>query len=1032
MRSRAILLALLAPLAAASWAGADDTPRPKKRPREFDFGQPEPAPGAPSTTPGSPSPRPSATNPTDDPEVAAIRREIQGLSTWPARDGVRAAESLLLRGPAVCTYLVEALSGTERSLQPGAAWVLGKVGEPAHVVPILQAAARLNGYRAEAFFDAALALAPERTKEWLIGFLSLDRAQLRDEATRFLAKTLVPADAARIAQLVDSDKIGARVAGLRLLEPVQAPDLEDRLSRALSDVAPQVSRTAATLLALRAQAPEIQRLNALARDGEARERAYAVLALADVARSRQVNPYEPLTLIEVIGRRGLLHPDKLNRVTAGIGLAWGALDATDGPTMALVDSTVVDVLVDALVGDHFRDFEVLADPVFGALRRLSGQDLPGNAVAWATWWQGERGTFHARRSLTTVSDGDLPFSWVRYESVASDGRRRSATFVPTGATKAGAYVLPRAMFLSLVDVLKEAGIFDPRLKSRARADEHVSVSLGVRNLESRLGLSPREDAERYPMLKLRFESLVEANLWQRYRDVDAWPDARAWWEATAREVEQADPDVRDELLRSQIVNAFDDLGTDVARAEALDRLAASPKPLTQAQALTLLKAAVGSATMGELELRALRMALGDATHEDVKQQAIEGLAGRNEPAALEVLAALLAQGGPERVRDAFTDARPSVRQAAANAALRLISLTDPAVDAAGAQEVTQRLQPGLDVLRKDEPAVAIQALVALSRLGDPAVLPQLEALYRAGDLGQKTRVVEAAGDIPGDGAHGLLTMVLAEPGTGTSGLRAAALRSLARTNHPNAVRLLRYYLLTDVSPEVQDAAGDALAGLASDEARFAVIEALTQGERDAAKRARLVDVLGRFEGRTVEEVIQRQLEDASPQVVAVAALRAGARGLAPAVPHLIALLRRGSDVERDRALAVLEDLTCRRLSVPGYGEKADQYETWWSTAKAGTDRSWFRDALEQRGYDVSQMISYVKGEPSLAPVPTLLRALRDEDPMLRNAAARALERLAGRSFGPVGRGVPELEATRTAELWVAWWETEGRAALPPR
>ncbi len=1024
-----VLLLVLA-LAAAPGAGADDTPRPKKRPRDFDFGQPEAPPTPAPTTPGAPASRPPAGAPADDPDGQVIRREVAALATWPARDGVRAAESLLLRGPAVCPYLVEALAATDRSVQPGAAWVLGRAGEPTHVVPILQSAARLNGWRAEVFFDAAHALAPERAKEWLIGFLSLDRAQLREEATRYLAKSVGPADAGRIALLVDADKVGARIAGLRLLEPARVADLEDRLTRALSDVAPQVSRVAATLLGLRAQAPELQRLNALAREGEARERAYAVLALADVARSRQLNPYEPLTLAEIIGRRGLLHPDKLNRVTAAVGLAYGALDATDETTMRLVDSTVVDVLVDALVGEHFRDFEVLSDPVFAALRRLSGQDLPANAVAWAAWWQGARGSFQARRALTAVAEADLPVSWVRYEAVASDGRRRNATFVAVGGSRAGAYVVPKAAFLSLVDALRDAGIFDARLRSRARSDEHVAVTLGVRNLESRLGLSPREDAERYAVLKLRFESLEEANLWQRYRDVDAWPDARAWWDATAQAFEQADPDVRADLLRSHVVNAFDDLGSDPARAEALDRLAASPVPLTKAQAATLLRAAVTAPAMGETEMRALRMALGDAADAGLQQQAVEGLAARGEPAALDVLAALLAQDGPERVRDAFADARPSVRRAASRAAVRLISLTDPSIDAAGAEQVVGRLRPGLDVLVKDEPAVAVEALVALSRLGEPTVMPQLEALYRAGDVGQKERVVEAAGWIPGDAAHGLLTMVLAETGPGTSGIRAAALRSLARTGHPNAVRLLRWYLLTDVAPDVQTAAADALAGLGTDEARFALLEELTKGEKDVGRRARLVDVLGRFDGRTVEEVLQRQLDDPAAEVVAVAALRGGAKGLAPAVPHLIALLRRGSDAQRDQALAVLEELTCRRLTATGYGEKADQYESWWATAKVGTDRTWFRDALEQRGYDVGQLNSYVKGDPGLAPVPTLLRALRDDDPALRVGAARGLERLAGRSFGPVGRGVPELEVVRAAELWVTWWETEGQATAP--
>lgn len=1024
------LLALLAPpLALGGWAAAaraEDPPRPKKRPKDFDFGQPEKPAAAPGT-PGAAPTRPTA--PDADAEAAAIRREIGLLGTWPARDGVRAAESLLLRGPSATPYLTEALAGGDRTVQPGAAWVLGKVGEETHVVPILQAAARLNGYRAEVFFDAAAALSPERTKEWLFGFLSLDRAQLREESTRWLLRSLQPVDAPRVAQLTESDKVGARAAGLRLLDAVKAADAEDRLARALSDVAPVVARTAASLLALRSREGDLGRLNALAREGEARERAYAVLALADVARARQVNPFEPTTLIDIMGRRGLLHPDKLNRVTAAIGLVYGALDSSDETTVKLLDGTVVDVLVDALVGEHFRDFEVLADPVFGALRRVSGQDLPGNAVAWGTWWQAERSRFQARRSLQAVVDADLPFSMVRYEGVGPDGRRRSAVFAPLGAQRPGAYLVPREVFLSLVAALKDVGIFDAGSRARRQVGEHASVTLAVRNLESRVGLSPADSPDTYGHLKARFESLEEANLWQRYRDTDRWPDLRAWHEAVSAEMaEAADASVRAALLRSQMLAAFDDLPSDVARAEALDRLMVGGEPLTQSQARMLLQGVLSLPALGDVELRALRLALTDGTEEATRREALDGLAQRGEPAALELLAALLAQGGVERVREAFTDARPSVRAAACRAAVTLVERTDPATDAAGAARLVERLKPGLDILRKDEPAVAVRALVALARLGDASVMPQMETLYREGDAGQKQRVVAALGEIPGDGAHGLLTLVLSEQGPGATGLRAEALGALARTNHPNAVRYLGFYLLSDPAPEVQRAAGDALVGLGTPDARFSLIEALTRGEKDAVRRARLIDVLGRFDGRLVEEVLQRQLDDTAPEVVAVAALRGGAKGIAAAVPHLIALLRRGGDAERDQALAVLEDLTCRRVAVPGYGEKADAYEAWWTLAKVGTDRTWFREALESRGYDVSSLVTYVKGEPGLAPVPLLLKALRDDDPVVRSGAARALERLSGRSLGPVGRGVPELEAAATADLWTDWWETEGRAA----
>ena len=1040
MRQRLLLLALIAPLAFTALdqrggAVADDTPKTRRpKPKEFDFGPPA-VPVTPGAQPAADTPR-AATKPAPeagDPEAVAIRKEIARLTTWPARDGVHAAESLLLRGPVASPFLVEALAGGERALQPGAAWILGRVGEPAHVRPILQAAARLNGYRAETFFDAAQALDPEQAKNWLIGFLSLDRAQLREEATRYLMKFVGPSDAPRITDLSDSDKVGARVAGLRLLEPVAAPDIEERLVRALSDVAPPVARTASGLLAFRAREAELGRLNALARDGEARERAYAVLALADSSRSRGLNTFEVPTITELVGRRGLLHPDKLNRVCAAVGLAYGALDTQEASVGALLDGAVIDALIDAVGGDHYRDFEVLSDAVFGALRRLSGQDFPSTAVAWAQWWQRERGSFHARRSLKELTPADLPFASVRYEAVGKDGSRRGALFVPQEAgQRAASLLLPRDVFLSLVEALKDLGAFQGRPHGRPRSDEHVAVVLTVRNQESRVTVAASEDAGGYAVLRARFVGLEQANLWQQYRDTDRWPDAATWWEAQAREMEQAEPELRLDLLRSAVVNAWDDLAGDAERTDALERLEAVGGGLTAVQAKTLLTAAAARPTVTALELRAVRLALALGPPVETRAAAVEALSARNEPEAVGLLASLLADSGVESVRSAFADPRPTVRQAAARAATDLIDQLDATLDPDGLKALEERLRPGLEVLRKDEPAVHLQALLALVRLGDGSVLPEMEALYRDGDLGLRVNVTEALGGLPDQQAHGTLTRILGEPDEEGASLRAAALRSIARTRHPNAVRLLSFYLLSDMSAEVQDAAADALVGLGSDEARFAVIEALTRGEKDAQRRARLVDVIGRFDGRIVEEVLTRQLDDAAPEVVAVAALRAGEKGLPAAVPHLIALLRRGSDVERDQALRVLEDLTYQRLAAPGFGVKADQYEAWWGSAKVGSERGWFRDALVAHGYDASMMVGYVRGEASLAAVPVLLRALRDEDPLLRQGAARALERSAGRSFGAVNRSVPLSDVERIADRWSAWWETEGLAAAAGR
>ena len=116
-----------------------------------------------------------------------LQEELQALKTWPDKKGVRAAESLLLRGPETVPYLVEILNAKESPYQPGAAWVLGHLGEPAHIQVILRAAAkRRTGGRADAFFKAAWNLDPAKTKHWLFSFLTLNRPVFRQKATEFL------------------------------------------------------------------------------------------------------------------------------------------------------------------------------------------------------------------------------------------------------------------------------------------------------------------------------------------------------------------------------------------------------------------------------------------------------------------------------------------------------------------------------------------------------------------------------------------------------------------------------------------------------------------------------------------------------------------------------------------------------------------------------------------------------------------------------------------------------------------------------
>ncbi|MCA9314797.1 MAG: HEAT repeat domain-containing protein [Planctomycetes bacterium] len=1026
-----LVLAVATAVDVALPARADDPP--KKR-DEFDFGSP-PAEGgtkAPGTT------RPEA--PIDRTE-RAIRAELDELRGWPEqRSGQRAAEALFLRGQEVIPYLVAVLKNGDPAMQPGAAWVLGKIGEPVHVQVILGAAAqRTNASRAEVFFRAAYGLSAENAKSWLISFLGLaNRPLFRREATRFLAEHVTNADAPGVLQLLDGRKAPVRIAGLQLLRPAGVADADSRLLQALADSDPEVATTAAELLGRGGDAAMTQQLNELARSGEARERAYATLALAEQARVRLTEPFEVATLAALSGQRGLAHPLKLTRAAAGVGLAFGAASSGDEALLALLDQAVIDVLVDAVGGDHFRDYESVRGPAFAALRRLTGKDLPETAVDWAQWWRGARGSFRARRPLERLEASDLPQASVRITVVEANGLRRTAEFAPQSApSRPNVLWLQDPAFAALVGFFEGLGIFQGPESGEERTDEHVAVTLAVGNQRRRMVLTPDDDTadndRPTTRTRLRFDALLEANEWQTYVDTDKWLDRKVWWERNQEGLEAAGPDERTDFLRSAIVASFDDLPDDLAKAQALYRLQRLGGRLSGAEAAVLARELAGAPAFGVMEKDGLRWILRQG-HDEVRAELLGLLADRPEDEARRVLAHILMEGGIAVLKESYSDPRAGMRAAGALATRLLMSGEDGEVEEAVRERAKERLRPSLEVLALDEdPRVSVESLLAMAYFGDPSVVERLETLFRDGDLGTRLEVARALGFIPGNAAHPFLTRVLAEErGEGSGALRAAALRSMARAGHKDAVRLLGYYLTNDRDRQVQEAAAEALAELGSAEARFMIVDELMRGPSQADRRARLVDTLGRFEGDVVVEQLRRHLGDESPDVVAAAALRGAERGMGETVPYLVALLRGGTGSEKERARVALEVLTSIRFDERSPTLLAERYQGWYERERVGTARTWFRDALKRKGYDVTGFGLYLKGEPDETTVPLFIRVLRDPDPVLRRNAAKALHDVAGRSFGDVDVTTSPRRAEEIAALWADWFKDRVSGLGGPR
>ena len=198
---------------------------------------------------------------------------------------------------------------------------------------------------------------------------------------------------------------------------------------------------------------------------------------------------------------------------------------------------------------------------------------------------------------------------------------------------------------------------------------------------------------------------------------------------------------------------------------------------------------------------------------------------------------------------------------------------------------------------------------------------------------------------------------------------------------------------------------------------------------EGPKRARLLRALGRFEGPVVRETLGRYLEDADVHVVDQAALGLARQSEGVAVPYLVAILRRPEEPLRPNALDALQELTSTTMLVQGYEANADQYETWYRAHRKVGDRAWYRDALTRKGYDTRRSSGYVQGEADRKGVPVLLKALRDDDPVIRRNADVALRRISGVAFG--AHRADARRATRrraVADRWVDWWSRQPEAA----
>jgi HEAT repeat protein len=335
-------------------------------------------------------------------------------------------------------------------------------------------------------------------------------------------------------------------------------------------------------------------------------------------------------------------------------------------------------------------------------------------------------------------------------------------------------------------------------------------------------------------------------------------------------------------------------------------------------------------------------------------------------------------------------------------------------------------EQGLRALLVDpDRLVRVRAAGSLAILGDATMLEEASGDLRRGRHERAHRRRQKPSAASAALGQPLLVRIVGEVGPQAAPIRAAALETMARTGNKDCARILQFYMLHDAYAGVQQAAETALVSMSSGDALQVLADALQNGSVEGPKRARLLSALGMFDGAVVRETLGRFLEDADVHVVDQAALGLRARRR-----------RRGALPRRDPPPS--EEPLRQARSTPSRSSRAprcscraqanaDQYELWYRAHGKVGDRAWYRDALTRRGYDATALERYVQGDADRKGVPVLLKALRDEDAVIRRNADVALRRISGISFGRLERNTPRDEAAAIADRWVDWWSRQPEA-----
>jgi len=518
-----------------------------------------------------------------DPIGAAILR----LSGWPGDRARRAAELLIVQREKSLQPITEVLISQRREdlrIKPGAAYVLGRIGDKSNATTLILVAAEREQHRyAQVYLEAAYNLDPDRAVKEAFRFFHLRATTLRHQAVKFVRAHIHKDSLPEVLELLDRRAAPlpvTREIGLQMLDRMyQTGEIEwsfisEHIYRALGDTSPQVARRAMQLCAARRDERDnesVKALNALiTRDVSFwRERSYAALALAIHSSAYRVQPFTEESLKVLEGSRGLRHPKELlAQSAAALALAQVALRTSNPKLVKLLDSDIPIILIEAVgAGNrHYRDFSTVMPLAYTMLRRITGKNFPDQAPIWAQWWRDHGHRFRAKRELIEVTDSDIPTTVLDIRP-PNGGPKDGLRMVVVGNARptyrhGQAIAVEQERMKEAVELLRETGFFSHTEVDTAEVTaSDALVILRVGDLTRTVaygaqagGLARRDRILRYVM------DVAAGEQWQHFWDRDQYgnwslffADLNRWFHAND------DEDKRADKMRELIANSFDDM-----------------------------------------------------------------------------------------------------------------------------------------------------------------------------------------------------------------------------------------------------------------------------------------------------------------------------------------------------------------------------------------------------------------------------------------------------------------------------------------